>query len=145
MNFIIRGSEELPNVAIGICWDTGFIRPNLKTVNYLDITFNLSNATYQSFYNPKHEITYLDKESNHPTSILRQMPLFINSRLSKHSSNEKIFNASTQIYQEDLKKSGYNRVLLNPPTTDPPTHRPHSTYPPTPPTTYPPTGRHQLS
>ena len=41
-------------------------------------------------------------------SILRPIPLSIESRLSKHSSTEKIFKESTQIYQEALKKSGYN-------------------------------------
>ena len=44
-------------------------------------------------------------------SILRPTPLSIESRLSKHSSTEKIFKESTQIYQEALKKSGYNHQL----------------------------------
>ena len=54
---------------------------------------------------------YIHKESNHPTSILRQIPLSIESCLPKYSSNEKIFKESTQIYQEALKKSGYNHQL----------------------------------
>ena len=33
------------------------------------------------------------------------------SRLPKHSSNEKIFKESAQIYQETLKKSGYDHQL----------------------------------
>ena len=44
-------------------------------------------------------------------SILRQILLSIESRLSKHSSNEKIFKESAQIYQEALKKFGYNHQL----------------------------------
>ena len=52
-------------------------------------------------------------KSNHPPSILRQIPLSIESRLSKHSSNEKIFKESTQIYQEALKKSGYDHQLIH--------------------------------
>ena len=87
------------------------IQCNLKIVNYLDVTFNLSNATYPPFCKPNNEIAYIHKESNHPPSILRQIPLSIESRLSKHSSNEKIFKESTQIYQEALKKSGYNHQL----------------------------------
>ena len=65
------------------------IQCNLKIVNYLDVTFNLSNATYRPFCKPNNEIAYIHKESNHPPSILRQIPLSIESRLSKHSSNEK--------------------------------------------------------
>ena len=89
------------------------IQCNLKIVNYLDVTFNLSNATYRPFCKPNNEMAYIDKESNHPPSILRQIPLSIESRLSKHSSNEKIFKESTQIYQEALKKSGYNHQLTH--------------------------------
>ena len=79
------------------------IQCNLKIVNYLDVTFNLPNATYRPFCKPNNEIAYIHKESNHPPSILRQIHLSIESRLSKHSSNEKIFKESTQICQEALK------------------------------------------
>ena len=54
---------------------------------------------------------YIHKESNHPTSILRQIPLSIESCIPKYSSNEKIFKEPTQIYQEALKKSGHNHQL----------------------------------
>ena len=87
------------------------IHCNLKIVNYLDVTFNLSNATYRPFCKPNNEIEYIHKESNHPPTILRQIPLSIESRLSKHSSNKKIFKESTHIYQESLNKSGYNHQL----------------------------------
>ena len=65
------------------------IQCNLKIVNYIDVTFNLSNATYRPFCKPNNEIEYIHKESNPPPSILRQIPLSIESRLSKHLSNEK--------------------------------------------------------
>ena len=38
---------------------------NLKIVNYLDVTFNLSNATYRTFCQPNNEIAYIYKESYH--------------------------------------------------------------------------------
>ena len=87
------------------------IQCNLKIVNYLHVTFNLSNVTYQLFCKPNNKIKYVHKESNHPPSILRKIPLSIDSRLSEHLSNEKIFKESAQIYQEALKKSGYNHQL----------------------------------
>ena len=65
------------------------IQFNLKIVNYLDVTFNLTNATYQLFSKTINQITYIHKESNHPPSVLGQIPLSIESRLSKHLSNEK--------------------------------------------------------
>ena len=45
----------------------------------------------------------MHKESNHPLSFLRQIPLSIESRLSKHLSNEQIFKKPTQTYQEVLQ------------------------------------------
>ena len=72
---------------------------NLKIVNYLDITVSLSNATsYQPFCKPNNEIAYTHNESNHPPSILRQIPLSINSCLSKNSLNKTMFKESKQIY-----------------------------------------------
>ena len=44
------------------------IKCNLKTANYLDVIFNLPNATHRLFCKPKNEITYIHKESNHPPS-----------------------------------------------------------------------------
>ena len=76
---------------------------NLKLFNLSNVTFNLSNATHQPFCKPNNEIAYIHKESNHSPSILRQIPLSIEYRLSKQSSNEKIFKESTQIYQEALR------------------------------------------
>ena len=87
------------------------IKCNLKIVDYLDVTFNLSNATYRPFCKPNNEILYVHKESNHPPSILKQIPLSIESRLSKLSSSESIFKESTHVYQEALYKSGYNHKL----------------------------------
>ena len=74
------------------------IQCNLKIVNYLGVTFNLSNATYRPFCKPNNEIVYIHKKTNDPPSILRQIPLSIESRLSKHLSNQKIFKESTENY-----------------------------------------------
>ena len=40
------------------------------------------------------------------------MPLSIESRFPKHSSNEKIFKESAQIYQKAPKKSGYDHQVI---------------------------------
>ena len=40
--------------------------------------------------------------------LFKAKPLAIEFRLSKHSSNKKIFKGSIQIYQETLKKSGFD-------------------------------------
>ena len=65
------------------------IKCNLKIVDYLDVTFSLLNNTYKPFSKPNNEINYVHKESNHPTSIIKQVLFSIESRLSSLSSSQK--------------------------------------------------------
>ena len=53
----------------------------------------------------------MHSKSNHPPSILQNIPLSINKRLSKISANKDIFDATAPIYQAELKKNGYNHTL----------------------------------
>ena len=87
------------------------IKCNLKIVDFLDVTLNLTDSTYKPYYKPIDEICYIHKESNHPPSVTKQLPISVETRLSKLSSNEKVFNESVSIYQEALDKSGYNHKL----------------------------------
>ena len=51
------------------------IKCNLKIVDYLDVTLNLLNNTYNKpLSKPSNEITYIHKEFNHPPSIIKQVP-----------------------------------------------------------------------
>ena len=87
------------------------IQCNLKILDYLDVTFNLTGSSYRPFNKTNNEINHIHKQSNHPPSIIIQLPLFVERRLSKLSSNEKIFNDSIPTYQEALIKAGYNNKL----------------------------------
>ena len=69
------------------------------------------NSTNKPFSKPNNEISYIHKESNHPPSVIKQVPFSIESRLSSLSWSEKIFNEYTPIYQEAPKKSGYDYKL----------------------------------
>ena len=59
---------------------------------------------------------YINKDSNHPPSIINNIPLAVNKRLSSISANEEIFNKAATPYQEALNKSGYNYKLRYEPT-----------------------------
>ena len=87
------------------------IKCNLKIVDFLDVTLTLTDSTYKPYHKPNDEICYIHKKSNHPHSITKQLPISIETRLSKLSSNEKVFNESVCVYQEALDKSGYNLKL----------------------------------
>ena len=83
----------------------------IKNVDYLDGTFNLANSSCRPFNRANNEIIYIHKQSNHPPSSIKQLPLSAKKRLSKFCSDEKIFNDSIPICQEELIKSGYNHKL----------------------------------
>ena len=87
------------------------VKCNLKKVNYLDVTLNLSDGSSKPFHKPNSEINYIYRESNHPPSIIKQLPLSVESRLSKLSSDKNVFTQAASVYQEALKRAGYNHKL----------------------------------
>ena len=80
------------------------IEINLHEVNFLDVTFNLKNESYNPYKKPNDTFMYIDTSSNHPHQILKQLPSSINQRLSKNSSSEVVFYESKQQYIEALEK-----------------------------------------
>ena len=54
---------------------------------------------------------YINVDSNHPPSIIKQITSFINRRLSNLSSDEEVFLSNIQPYREALKKSGFRDGL----------------------------------
>ena len=51
------------------------VKYNLKIADYLDVTLNISDASYKPFHKPNSEINYIHRESNHPPTIIKQLPL----------------------------------------------------------------------
>ena len=87
------------------------IQCDFKIVDYLDVTFNLTDSSYRPFNKTNNEINYIHKQSNHPPSIIKQLPSSVERLLTKLSSNEKILNDSIPIYQQALIKAGCNHKL----------------------------------
>ena len=54
---------------------------------------------------------YINKNSNHPTQVLKELPKTIIKRISTRSSSKEIFDNSKAIYKETLKKSGFQNRL----------------------------------
>ena len=82
------------------------IQCNMKMVNYLYVTLNLENSAYRPYQNENNQIENINIESNHPLSVINQLPLSIESRLSPE-----IFNNSATPYKDALDKSGYKYKL----------------------------------
>ncbi len=96
------------------------IKCNQKITDFLDVTLDLNDGTYKPYRKPEDETNYVHAESDHPPTILKQLPIAIEKRISDLSANEQIFNDAKGHYQEALKKSGYKHQLKYNPTTTPP-------------------------
>ena len=87
------------------------VEANLAVVNYLDVTLDLTRGSFAPYTKPNNNTVYVHAQSNHPPSIIKNIPPAINKRLSELSSNEAEFNKAKQPYQEALIDSGYNYEL----------------------------------
>ena len=54
---------------------------------------------------------YINKNSDHPPTVLRQLAKSVSKRISEISSNEQIFKELIPIYEEGLQKSGFHEKL----------------------------------
>ena len=72
---------------------------NKKIVDILDVRFNLNDQTYQPYRKPNNEPVYINKQSNHPTNIIADIPKAISKRLTNISCKKKVFNMNADINQ----------------------------------------------
>ena len=94
------------------------IEANAKVVNFLDITLDLNTGIYKPYMKHNDMPVYVNNRSNHPRTVLKNIPLGINRRLSRISANVDVFNSAAPPYQEALCKSGYQHVLKFEPPAD---------------------------
>ena len=87
------------------------IQCNMKVVNYMDAKFNLTTGTTGPYRKPDDETEYIHANSDHPPSIVKQLPLSVEKRLSILSSSEAIFEENKGYYQDALRRNGHSHVL----------------------------------
>ena len=87
------------------------IKSNIKIANFLDVTLNLKEDTYEIYSKPNNTPLYVNIKSNHPPAVLKQIPKSVNRRLVQNSSNEGVFHKNTLAFQKALEKSGYKFKL----------------------------------
>jgi hypothetical protein len=86
------------------------IEANKTTINFLDVTL------------PNNVPRYVHNKSNHPPTILKNIPESINKRLSEISSDEESFKKAAAPYQQSINNSGYDYELrYEPPVPNCPT------------------------
>ena len=87
------------------------IHANSKVVNFLDITMDLRIGIFNPFMNVNYSPMYVNIQSNHPPTVLKNIPLGITNRLSIISANKTVFHGAAPAYQEALTKSGYHQTF----------------------------------
>ena len=84
---------------------------NLKTVDFLDVGFDLVNNNYQLYRKPSNEPVYIHKESNHPPNFLKELPKSINKQILYTFCDENVFNNAKLTYEKVLNNSGFTETF----------------------------------
>ncbi len=87
------------------------VETNLSATDFLDVTFDLKAKKFFPYRKPNNTILYVNKKSNHPPSVIKQIPHSINQRISSISCDEREFEKAKPVYEEALKQSGYDVCL----------------------------------
>ena len=74
------------------------VEANKTVVDFLDITLNLRTGAYKPYKKPNDPINYIHCESNHPPSIIQNLPKGIGIRLSTNASSKEIFQEAAKPY-----------------------------------------------
>ncbi len=115
-----RQTENIKKQICSIFHNNGLritIEANKHIINFLDVTLNLRNSTYQPFTKPGTTLQYVHRESNHPPITTKNIPDGINKRLSSLSSDKASFDQAAPPYQKALDDSGYHYTLEYKPAT----------------------------
>ena len=88
------------------------IKCNLKIVDYLDTSFDLNSGIFKPFNKPNNKPLYINASSNHPPSLLRQIPKSVSKRITANSCNEEdIFCKSAPFYNSILQNCEFNENI----------------------------------
>ena len=109
-----RQNDMLKQRIRNIFQDNGFnvdIECNKTAVDFLDVTLDLQRNIFKPYAKPNEVIQYVNKQSNYPPHVHKNIPKGINTQHSMLSSDKTIFDNAARPYQEALEKSGYDFKL----------------------------------
>ena len=79
------------------------VKTNLKIPNFLNIHFEIKDNIYQPYKKLKDEPLYINKNSNHPLTVVKQILKAISKQVSDISSNREIHDQNISYYQDAFK------------------------------------------
>ena len=71
----------------------------------------MQNNIYKLYHRANDKLTYINKNSNHPPSILKQLTRSIEKRLPERSSKDIFDKSLIKSYQNALKDNGFSNDL----------------------------------
>ena len=78
------------------------IDTNLIETDFLDMKFNLATGKFFPFRKPNNVPLYINTKSNHPSTIIKDLPKIINKSLSELSCNKDEFDKAKLLYKKSL-------------------------------------------
>ena len=87
------------------------VEPSAHVTNFLDVELNLTTGKHKPYRKPNDHPVYIHAKSNHPTTIIKNLPGMIEHRISSLCSDKEIFDNEIGLYQKALNDSGYKCQL----------------------------------
>ena len=75
------------------------------------VTLNLNDGSYRPYKKPTDETNYIHINTEHPPSILKQLPMSTEKRLLSLSSSKEIFEETAPHYERYLSNCGHKGKL----------------------------------
>ena len=94
-----------------ICGLNITVKVFLKTVDFFDVSLDLTNNAYQRYRKSNTETVYINKHSNHPPNILNELPKIINKRITDISCKQDVFDAVKTTCKQAQHNSCFNEEL----------------------------------
>ena len=80
-------------------------------MDLFDVTFDLRTDGYSPYRKDNNQLLYIDKQSNHPPTITKQIPSMVSRIISDMSYNKEYFDKAAPAYNNALKISGFNETI----------------------------------
>ena len=88
---------------------------NLKIVDFLDVTLDLTTGKYKPYNKPGNIPQYINVKANNPPNIIKNLPESISCRINKLSSDKSVFDNSKDLYNNALYDSGFkDKIKFDP-------------------------------
>ena len=101
-----------------------------KSVDFLDVRMHLDTGEYEPYRKEETLPKYVNRDSNHPPAIVRNLPAMIEKRVSGLCSSKTMFDRHATFYNRALSESGYKYEIKYKPQQDQtPTKKRRERYP----------------